>query len=237
MDKITSGSLTLTVGTVDADDNKKTNPIATYSLNGDCYANGAYHISGLELPAGVDITLSFSGTQTLANGVYLFSSYKKGTDETASQTFIGAGQAEQSINLSTSFNFSVTEPEFEITSSNSEYTADMIEWESRYEITENRQPHNWNWTKGDTPIPDGEDDPSGETNSEDPTDYPNKPDVNTEKVNSSSKANDADSETATEDANVPKTGDVNDLLVSWFILTAVSAAGCMALLKRKLRSK
>lgn len=66
-----------------------------------------YNFSGLELPAAnQNLKLSLKGTQTMNEGVYLFTA-TRGQD--TSQTFVGVGDSKQNVDLSTIFYFAVKE--------------------------------------------------------------------------------------------------------------------------------
>lgn len=228
MEQITSGNLTLVIGTADAEDSTKINTIATYNLTDaekQYYGDGAYHITALELPAGAELTLSFTGTQTLKNGVYLFSSYKKGTTDTVSQTFIGAGQATQEINLSTSFNFNVEDPVFMLNSTNATSSVDTLEWDSSYTIkyVSASKPSE------ETPEqPKDGDTPDGDKTNDSDVIGGDDSDNNGNGGNSEILGDDSYS-----DVDIPKTGDINNTLLKWFALIGVSAAGILALKHRK----
>lgn len=223
MEKITSGGLTLSIK-VD------TNPLGEYDLSTTAYSNGAYHIEGLKLPNNATITLSFDGTQELKNGVYLFSSYKKGTKDnnpvTVSQTFIGAGQATQNINLSTSFNFTVTDPMFKLTSTDETSSAETLAWDGSYTISVHHHPTGTTDDEGDE---DEDKNDDGEENGGD--DETVGGEVSGDKGDKGS-GNDS-TNGASADVDVPKTGDANRDLLMWFALVGGSAAGLLALLQRK----
>lgn len=73
-------------------------------------AGSTYTIKNLELAEGVKITLNLSGTQDLAEGVYLYSAAVYST----SQTFVGVASGERDVNLSVDMKFTVTDPEVQI---------------------------------------------------------------------------------------------------------------------------
>jgi len=73
-------------------------------------AGSTYTIKDLELAEGVKITLNLSGTQDLAEGVYLYSAAVYST----SQTFVGIASGERDVNLSVDMQFTVTDPEAQV---------------------------------------------------------------------------------------------------------------------------
>ncbi len=78
-------------------------------------ANGTYTITGIELKEGVMITLNLTGTQQLADGVYIY-------NHTTHQDFIGLSTLENDVNLNVNMIFEVEEPEVEIRKSKTEKT-------------------------------------------------------------------------------------------------------------------
>ena len=92
-------------------------------------ADGSYTLKGVPLPGGKNITLNLKGTQNIENGVYLFTCAKDGKP---SQTFVGAGAAQQDINLSVDFGFSVTDPTVTVSSTGEDSGAEKLEWSSEY---------------------------------------------------------------------------------------------------------
>lgn len=225
MKQIAFDGLRLSVKTVNDSEASETNIVGEYELSETEYSNGAYHLKGLVLPEDTWITLCFGGRQTLENGVYLFSSYKTGSTEPASQTFIGAGRAEQEIDLSIAFSFSVTEP----TTKPPTHETKSPEPDS-YPIER---------SGGGKPAPGDSDKLAEETEPKDSADRPDQSIIktNTDKKSDSSKPSDDAFERVKKNAEVPKTGDINAPLAFPLILTSVSLAGCLTLLKRKARSK
>ncbi|MBQ7796639.1 MAG: Cys-Gln thioester bond-forming surface protein [Lachnospiraceae bacterium] len=69
--------------------------------------NGVYTIKDIELAEGVNITLNLSGTQHLADGVYIYKN-------DAVQDFIGLSKLEHEVDLSVDMKFEVTEPTFDL---------------------------------------------------------------------------------------------------------------------------
>ena len=69
------------------------------------------------------------GTQNIENGVYLFTCVK---DNQSSQTFIGAGSAQQDVNLSVDFSFNVDDPTVKLSSSSSEGESSETRWTGKY---------------------------------------------------------------------------------------------------------
>lgn len=92
-------------------------------------ADGSYTLKGVPLPDGKNITLNLRGTQNIENGVYLFTCAKDGKP---SQTFVGAGAAQQDIDLSVDFGFSVTDPTVTVSSTGEDSGAEKLEWSSEY---------------------------------------------------------------------------------------------------------
>lgn len=92
-------------------------------------ADGSYTLKGVPLPGGKNITLNLKGTQNIENGVYLFTCAKDGKP---SQTFVGAGAAQQDIDLSVDFGFSVTDPTVTVSSTGEDSGAEKLEWSSEY---------------------------------------------------------------------------------------------------------
>ncbi len=92
-------------------------------------ADGSYTLKGVPLPGGKNITLNLKGTQNIENGVYLFTCAKDGEP---SQTFVGAGAAQQDIDLSVDFGFSVTDPTVTVSSTGEDSGAEKLEWSSEY---------------------------------------------------------------------------------------------------------
>ena len=92
-------------------------------------ADGSYTLKGVPLPGGKNITLKLKGTQNIENGVYLFTCAKDGEP---SQTFVGAGAAQQDIDLSVDFGFSVTDPTVTVSSTGEDSGAEKLEWSSEY---------------------------------------------------------------------------------------------------------
>lgn len=92
-------------------------------------ADGSYTLKGVPLPGGKNITLNLKGTQNIENGVYLFTCAKDGKP---SQTFVGAGAAQQDIDLSVDFGFSVTDPTVTVSSTGEDSGAEKFEWSSEY---------------------------------------------------------------------------------------------------------
>lgn len=89
--------------------------------------DGSYTLPGLQLRDGTPITLRLNGAQTLTNGVYLFTC-ENGPDGKPSQTFIGAGKAEQTIDLRVDFQFRVTDPLVMVHTVNSGAKSQTLEW-------------------------------------------------------------------------------------------------------------
>ena len=80
-------------GDASGDDQKQ---IGKAVYNGD----GSYTLKGVKLASGISVTLNLTGTQNLQNGVYLFHCDVSDIFPNGSQTFIGAGSASQTVDLS-----------------------------------------------------------------------------------------------------------------------------------------
>lgn len=91
--------------------------------------DGSYTLSGLLLSANTTVTLNLNGTQNIENGVYLFTCVK---NNQSSQTFIGAGSAQQDVNLSVDFSFNVDDPTVRLSSSSSEGERSETRWTGKY---------------------------------------------------------------------------------------------------------
>ncbi|MBQ2961040.1 MAG: Cys-Gln thioester bond-forming surface protein [Oscillospiraceae bacterium] len=77
-----------------------------------------YTIKDIELPEGTKINLSLSGTQNLAQGVYLYSAEMFST----SQTFVGVGSGKHDVNLNVNMEFSVSDPSAKIEHTSSSWS-------------------------------------------------------------------------------------------------------------------
>lgn len=75
------------------------------------------------------MTLNLNGTQNIENGVYLFTCVK---NNQSSQTFIGAGSAQQDVDLSVDFSFNVDDPTVKLSSSSSEGENSETHWTGKY---------------------------------------------------------------------------------------------------------
>lgn len=91
--------------------------------------DGSYTLSGLLLSANTTVTLNLNGTQNIENGVYLFTCVK---NNQSSQTFIGAGSAQQDVDLSVDFSFNVDDPTVKLSSSSSEGENSETHWTGKY---------------------------------------------------------------------------------------------------------
>lgn len=89
-------------------------------------ARTTYTIKDLELAEGVNITLNLSGTQTLDEGVYLYTAEVYST----SQTFVGIGSGERDVNLSVDMKFEVTDPQARVEHTNTTWTEKKTEEET-----------------------------------------------------------------------------------------------------------
>ena len=85
-------------------------------------AGSTYTIPDLELAEGVKITLNLSGTQELAEGVYLYSAAVYST----SQTFVGIAAGERDVNLSVDMQFTVTDPEAQVKHTTTTWTEEQV---------------------------------------------------------------------------------------------------------------
>lgn len=194
---------------------------ATYTdgTNGN---NGTYTIDDVILPVDTDITLGLEGTQTIDNGVYLFTCT---TGINQAQTFIAAGSTTQAIDFSTSFEFDVTDPVLTLSSANATSAADTLEWDSSYTI---RYVSTSNPTEETPEQPEDGDTPDGDKT--DDSDAIGGDD-------SDNNGNRGDSEILGDDSyadvDIPKTGDINSTLLKWFALIGVSAAGILTLKHRR----
>lgn len=107
-------------------------------------ADGTYTLSGLHLKGDTKFNINLKGIQNLRNGVYIFSCMK-GPDGSPAQTLIGAGEAQQDIDLNVDFKFNVKE-KVTYTSAKSESEVETLEWEGYYytfEETENFEDEVW----------------------------------------------------------------------------------------------
>ena len=98
--------------------------------------DGSYRLSGLLLNGDTPITLNLGGTQNLENGVYLFTC-NAGPNGQPSQTFIGAGVSQQSIDMRVDFQFSVTDPVVTVHSANTGREYETLEWTASYHTFRN----------------------------------------------------------------------------------------------------
>ena len=98
--------------------------------------DGSYTLSGLKLADGVNIDLQLTGTQNIGEGVYLFtsevrtepvSSDENGKPVFSSQTFVGIESGRQSVDLSVSLNFTVSEATANIVTDMSSVTEQKVD--------------------------------------------------------------------------------------------------------------
>lgn len=91
----------------------------------DSQGNAVYTFENLELAEGVELTLNLHGTQTLDQGVYLYTAQVYSN----SQTFIGVAEGTRNVNLSVDMKFEVVEAEAgvkETSSSQTTYEKDVL---------------------------------------------------------------------------------------------------------------
>ena len=114
-------------GDASGDDQKQ---IGKAVYNGD----GSYTLKGVKLASGISVTLNLTGTQNLQNGVYLFHCDVSDIFPNGSQTFIGAGSASQTVDLSIHFGFTVADPVVTFVSSDTHVEMEEICWSAYYFI-------------------------------------------------------------------------------------------------------
>jgi len=96
-----------------------------------------YTIRDIQLTENVTITLQLSGTQYLAQGVYLYSAPVYDT----SQTFVGVSSGNRNVNLSVNLEFEVHEPEASLTATTTKSgreKTDTTTYEKSYKRTDTR---------------------------------------------------------------------------------------------------
>ena len=86
---------------------------------------GEYEVTGVVLQEGVTINLKISGTQHLDQGVYLYTSEK--IDDKPSQTFISVAEGKRNVNLDVNMQFTVNEPEIDLSGSRKRHTEKRTE--------------------------------------------------------------------------------------------------------------
>ena len=103
----------------------------------DNQGNAVYTFENLELAEGVELTLNLHGTQTLDQGVYLYTAQVYSN----SQTFIGVAEGTRNVNLSVDMKFEVVEAEASVKESSSSqktYEKDVIVETMTDVVTEER---------------------------------------------------------------------------------------------------
>lgn len=198
-------------------------------------SDGSYKLTGLMLKDGTPITLNLKGTQHMENGVYLFTCNTDiGNDSTASQTFIGAGQSYQEIDLNVNFKFNVKEPVVKVRSHSFDSESEMIEWTASHYLL-NEEAHD------DEPEEEPEEEPEDEPEDEPEENHEEKSEEKPEEKPKEEPKEEADGkiednsikkEEHNEHRNtdVPKTGDnlyeLRVLLMAGIIISLITAFVC-----------
>jgi len=200
----------------------------------------SYTVKNVELAEGLEITLNLSGTQYLANGVYVYTCEN-------SQNFIGLASKEHEVDLSVNMQFNVEEPTVETTKKTGTLTekrtgkslsskrvvyADVDITET--EVTEREWTEDWEETftypsnnKPEVIIPENTPtdpvDPVDPVIPDEPTpETPVDPEIPEEPVPEAP----VEIPDETPLADVPKTGDISAL---WYGLTLLSGGGLLGL--------
>lgn len=112
--------------------------------------DGTYTLSGLKLKGNTNFKINLKGVQNLKDGVYIFSC-NAGPNGHPAQTLIGAGQAQEDIDLNVDLAFKLKE-KVDYTAVKSESEATTVEWQAEYFTLEEATPFNDDVQDTETPI-------------------------------------------------------------------------------------
>lgn len=93
-------------------------------------ADGTYTLSGLKLKGNTKFNINLKGVQNLKDGVYIFSC-NAGPNGHPAQTFVGAGESKQDIDLKVDLKFNLKEKATYV-SAKSESEVEALEWKASY---------------------------------------------------------------------------------------------------------